>query len=188
MKGFIIKNTKTGKVYTGKVEYVDNPDYDAAGNWAEEYGSRGYGVWGGFTFSTNGTITTTSPPVPTFKSITDEDKQRWPIFYKKSAWSGSMEEYSTPFGSDGTFGPPWKKKVANYWGQEPKVFTTKKAAQKILSTITQTYYKDRENETTALLYLPDSVHNYKIVAVEVIIQEIEDGTGIATTSSEPTNT
>lgn len=183
MKGFIIKNTKTGKVYTGKVEYVNNPDFNKDVDWVDQRSGSAFGA----SFQS---MYGQSPPKlrKNQRNITDADKEKWPIFYKKSPWTYAWEEYATPFGSDGTTGPPWKERVANYWGTEPKVFTTKKAAQKILSTITQTYYKDRENETTALLYLPDHVHDFKIVAVEVTIKEVEDGTGIATTSSEPTKT
>ena len=175
MKGFIIKNTKTGKVYTGKANYVDNTNYDDKSTYIDSPRPS----WGNPFNNLN------QKPPPGAKFVTDAEKEKWPMFYKKSAWTGELEKYATPFGSDGTNGPPWEKRVPSYWGTEPKVFGTRKAAQKILSTITQTYYKDRENETTALLYLPDHVHNYKVVAVEVTIKEIEDGPGIATTSSEP---
>lgn len=178
MKGFIIKNTKTGKVYTGKADYVDNSNFDANSTWIDNPRN----TWG------NPFNNLAAKPPPGAKLVNDAEKEKWPMFYKRNSWTGDLERYATPFGSDGTNGPPWEKRVPNYWGTSPKVFTTKKAAQKILSTITQTYYKDRENETTALLYLPDHVHDFKVIAVEIIIKEIEDGTGIATTTSEPTTT
>lgn len=178
MKGFIIKNTKTGKVYTGRVEFVDNANFDANNTWIDTPRAN----WG------NPFNNLMAKPPPGAKLVTDAEKEKWPIFYKKSTWTGEMEKYSTPFGSDGTNGPPWEKRVANYWGTSPKVFTSKKAAQKILSTITQTYYKDRENETTALLYLPDHVHNFKVVAVEVTIKEVQDEPGTTAVTSEPETT
>lgn len=180
MKGFIIKNTRTNKVYTGKVEFVDNPNFNDKINWDDTRQS----MFGGSSFANM----YQNKALPNTKIVSDAAKEKWPMFYKKGQWSGDLEEYATPFGSDGTHGPPWKKRIANYWGDTPKVFGTKKAAVKILSTITQTYYKDRENETNALLYLPEHVHDFKIVAVEVTIKEVEDGPGIATTSSEPTKT
>lgn len=176
MKGFIIKNIRTGKVYTGKGKTVPNPSFNSKANWIvpPSNGFFNYQPYGGYNKKE--------------KVVTEEEMAKYPLFYKKNSWSGALEEYITPFGSDGTSGPPWLETIPNYWGTEPKVFATKKATEKILSIITKTYARDRENETTALLYLPDCVHDYKVIQVEVIIKEVEDGTGIATTTSESKQT
>lgn len=187
MKGFIIKNVKTGKVYTGKAQYVDNPNYQPD-TW-DHRGNGYYFNYGGMPSNFSQAFqqsSSTTVKVP--KPVTEKDKEQWPIFYRPSPWTMELTEMSIPCGSDGTNGPPWMKRIANYWGDKPKVFNTKKAADKILSTITKTYYKDRNNATTALLYLPDNVHDFKIVQVEVQIIEVEDGPELATTSSEPTKT
>lgn len=170
MKGFVIKNLVTGKYFIGNSIRTKNPNYDSGYSWI---GDNSQSTFLGYRNLFN--------PAPT-KQVTEADKERWPMFYRKGRWSFVMEEVKQTYGSDGTKGPPWMEYISCYWGPEPKVFTTKKAADRTLSVITKTNYRDRNDTTKALLYLPTIVHDYKIVNVEVttsIVEVDESGTAIA---------
>lgn len=180
--GFVIKNTKTGKYYTGKAVFVNNPNFQK-----DTWDYRGHTTsFGGIAFNMNSWTFHHGPPEPgKLKPVTEKEKEMYPQFYRHNSWAGHLEEYVTPLGSDGTNAPPWMERVACYWGDEPKVISNEKAAKKILSIVTGTYYKDRDNPTTALLYLPNIVHDFKIVQVKVNIIEVDDGPGIATDKDKP---